>query len=138
MMVKRSTLRICVDSVLERQFDDSKWTNQYPDKISIKNWSCEEVANWAKTHAEIPAEVALIFEETGVNGLELIALGREELEDLGIQEPGELSTVTKAINVLRAKDQNKTIFIDHNPYCFGKIIDQLRVKAMCREEYMAL
>eukprot|EP00957_Ditylum_brightwellii_P085075 6468596-Ditylum_brightwellii.AAC.1 len=43
MIVKRSTLRIIKDSKLERQFDDSAWTDQHPDKLSSKKWSYEEV-----------------------------------------------------------------------------------------------
>eukprot|EP00957_Ditylum_brightwellii_P148486 11305582-Ditylum_brightwellii.AAC.1 len=137
MTVRRSTLRICKGSVLERQFDDSIWTNQHSDKAHAKKWSYEEVVEWAKKHDEIPDEVASIFQKNKVNGLELLALGREELNELGIQRPGTLALVAKAIHSLRNKDQNR-VFVDQRAYCFGKIIDQLRLMALCQENYKPL
>ena len=45
METKRSTLGLCNDSVLAKQFDDPIWVQQ--DKTtSEKYWSCEEVAKW--------------------------------------------------------------------------------------------
>mmetsp|Transcript_1621 Transcript_1621/g.2537 ORF Transcript_1621/g.2537 Transcript_1621/m.2537 type:complete len:289 (+) Transcript_1621:1124-1990(+) len=138
MTAKRSTLRIFKDSQLDRQFDDAIWSKQQTDTPCIKKWSFEQVADWAKHHDEIPDEAAGLFEENKVTGLELLAFGREDLKELGISRPGTLALVIKAIKGLQTKSQCHPIFIDHDPYCFGKILDQLRLKVMLEEEYEPL
>eukprot|EP00957_Ditylum_brightwellii_P139481 10630243-Ditylum_brightwellii.AAC.1 len=65
-------------------------------------------------------------------------MGREDVKELGIRRPGTLALVMKAIKVLQMKSQCSPIFIDHDPYCFGKILDQLRLKVMSKEEYKPL
>jgi len=96
------------------------------------------VADWAKHHDEIPDEAAGLFEENKVTGLELLAFGREDLKELGISRPGTLALVIKAIKGLQTKSQCHPIFIDHDPYCFGKILDQLRLKVMSKDGYEPL
>eukprot|EP00957_Ditylum_brightwellii_P191896 14608117-Ditylum_brightwellii.AAC.1 len=132
MTVKRSTLRIFKDSQLDRQFDDATWPSQNTNTTSVKQWSYEQVVDWAKHKAEIPDEVAGLFEEDKVTGLELLAFGNEDLKEMGISRPGTLALVIKAIKSLQTKSQCHPIFIDHDPYCFGKILDQLRLKAMSK------
>eukprot|EP00957_Ditylum_brightwellii_P208509 15357793-Ditylum_brightwellii.AAC.1 len=127
MTAKRSTLRIFKDSQLDRQFDDAIWSKQQTDTPCIKKWSSEQVADWTKHHDEIPDEVAGLFEENKVTGLELLAFGREDLKELGISR-GTLALVIKATKGLQMKSKNNSIFIDHDPYCFGKLLDQLRLK----------
>ena len=43
MATKQSTLGMCKDSVLAKQFDDPLWVQQYKAS-SVKKWSCEDVA----------------------------------------------------------------------------------------------
>jgi len=105
---------------------------------SIKEWSYEQVADWAKHHDEISDEVVGLLEENKVTGSELLAFGYEDLKNLGISRPGTLALVTKVIKGLRMKSQCQPIFIDHDPYCFGKILDQLRLKAISKEDYRPL
>uniref|UniRef100_A0A6U3TM16 TLDc domain-containing protein n=1 Tax=Ditylum brightwellii TaxID=49249 RepID=A0A6U3TM16_9STRA len=138
MTVKRSTLRIFEDSQLGRQFDGNVWPQQNTKKEVIHDWSYEQVTDWAKSHGDIPDEVANLLEENKVSGSELLALGREDLKELGISRPGTLAVVFKDIKALQRKSQIYPIFIDHSPYCFGKIIDQLRLKVMSKEEYQPL
>mmetsp|Transcript_37611 Transcript_37611/g.55012 ORF Transcript_37611/g.55012 Transcript_37611/m.55012 type:complete len:610 (-) Transcript_37611:354-2183(-) len=138
MAAKRSTLRIFKDSQLDRQFDDATWPDQHTNTPSAKEWSYKQVADWAKQHNELSDDVAALLEENKVTGLELLAMGREDLKDLGIGRPGTLALVMKAIKVLQMKSQCSPIFIDHDPYCFGKILDQLRLKVMSKEDYKPL
>eukprot|EP00957_Ditylum_brightwellii_P172293 13116238-Ditylum_brightwellii.AAC.1 len=62
-------------------------------------------------------------------------MGREDVKELGIGRPGTLALVMKAIKGLQMKSQCSPIFIDHDPYSFGKILDQLRLKVMSEENY---
>jgi len=138
MTAKRSTLRVFKGSQLDRLFDDAVWLQQHTNTLSIKEWSHEQVADWAKRHDGISDEVADLFDKNQVNGLELLALGREDLKEMGISRLGMLALVIKAIKDLQTKNQNRPIFIDHDPYCFGKILDQLRLKVMSKEGYKPL
>jgi len=138
MTVKRSTLRAFKDSQLGRQFDDAMWPGQHGDTPSIEKWSHVQVIDWLKHQAEIPGEVTKLFEETKVNGLELLALGCDDLKELGVHKPGTLALIIRAIKNLKLKSQNCPIFIDHDPYCFGEILDQLRLKVMLEEDYKPL
>jgi len=138
MAIKRSTLRIFKGSQLDRQFDDATWPNQNTNVTSVKQWSYEQVVDWVKHQAEIPDEVVGLFEENKVTGLELLAFGREDLKEIGISRPGTLALVIKAIKGLQTKSQCHPIFIDHDPYCFGQILDQLRLKVMSKDGYEPL
>jgi len=131
MSTKRSTLRLHKDSVLARQFDNTVWTQQGANKnIPIKEWNHEQVVQWAKKRKEIPDEVAEIFEKNKINGMELLAFGREDLRELGINRTGNLAIVNKAIKDLKTENKGNVTFIEQSPYFFGKILDQLRLQAM--------
>mmetsp|Transcript_22363 Transcript_22363/g.32933 ORF Transcript_22363/g.32933 Transcript_22363/m.32933 type:complete len:235 (-) Transcript_22363:299-1003(-) len=122
---KRSTLRFHEDTVLARQFDNTVWT-QHP----VKEWNQEQVIQWAKKHEGISDEVTGILENNEINGMELLALGREDLKEMGIKRTGTLALVMKAIRDLQRESHGNVTFIEQSPYCFGKIIDQLRLQAM--------
>eukprot|EP00957_Ditylum_brightwellii_P013821 1041749-Ditylum_brightwellii.AAC.1 len=80
-----------------------------------------------------------MFEENGVDGLQLLALTRVDLEEgMGIGNTDVMALVMKAIKNLQKMTQDSPIFIDHDPYCFGKILDQLRLKVMAKENYKPL
>eukprot|EP00957_Ditylum_brightwellii_P000374 29418-Ditylum_brightwellii.AAC.1 len=138
MAAKRSTLRIFKDSQLDRQFDDATWPEQHTNTPSAKQWSYKQVADWAKQHNELSDEVASLFEQNRVTGLELLAMAREDVKELGIRRPGTLALVTNAMKGLKMKSQCSPIFIDHDPYSFGKILDQLHLKVMSKEDYKPL
>jgi len=61
-----------------------------------------------------------------------LLFGRDTVkDDLGITRPGTVAVLVDAIQKLREDDaESSTTFIEHSEYCFGKIIDQLRLKAM--------
>eukprot|EP00957_Ditylum_brightwellii_P184972 14087111-Ditylum_brightwellii.AAC.1 len=94
--------------------------------------------DWAKHQAEIPNEVVGLFEENTVTSLECLAFRREDLKEMGISRPGTLALVIKAIKTLQMKSQCHPIFIDHDPYCIGKILDQLCLKVMSKDGYKPL
>eukprot|EP00957_Ditylum_brightwellii_P172389 13124398-Ditylum_brightwellii.AAC.1 len=103
MAVKRSTLRIFKGSVLDRQFDDTVWSRQHYNKKFSIDWNSEQVADWARNHSEIPDKVANLLQSNKVNGLELSALGRDDLKELGITRPGTLALVANAIEGIKMK-----------------------------------
>eukprot|EP00957_Ditylum_brightwellii_P154335 11744673-Ditylum_brightwellii.AAC.1 len=58
MATRRSTLSIFKESQLGRQFDEVIWTTHHKNTPSVKQWSYEQVTDWAKHHDEISDEVA--------------------------------------------------------------------------------
>eukprot|EP00957_Ditylum_brightwellii_P003977 303017-Ditylum_brightwellii.AAC.1 len=58
MTVKRSTLRIFKGSQLERKFDYTTWPKQNTSKNTINDWSYKQVADWVKSHNDIPDDIA--------------------------------------------------------------------------------
>uniref|UniRef100_A0A7S2MT83 TLDc domain-containing protein n=1 Tax=Helicotheca tamesis TaxID=374047 RepID=A0A7S2MT83_9STRA len=131
MSTNRSTLRFYKDSVLARQFDDTVWSQQgSQNNEEIKSWSHEQVVEWAKNHREIPDEVVCMLERNRVNGSELLACDREDLKDTGAPMTGLLALMLKAMMVRQMKSYGNATHIEQSPYCFGKIIDYLRLKSM--------
>ncbi|EJK77849.1 hypothetical protein THAOC_00289 [Thalassiosira oceanica] len=127
MMTHRSTLLQVKDSVLASQFDDSKWTQQV---TSVKTWTPAEVAGWVRNLEGVPDDAAEIFEKNEVTGVELINLGKDELKELGVTRPGTVGILSSQINDLRKASQDSATLIEHSPYCFGKILDYLRMKRL--------
>mmetsp|Transcript_32057 Transcript_32057/g.65819 ORF Transcript_32057/g.65819 Transcript_32057/m.65819 type:complete len:173 (-) Transcript_32057:230-748(-) len=130
MATKRSTLRICDNSVLSRQFDDDVWTKQTNiSHKSILEWTYEDVISWMKGIDDISEDITKNFEENKVAGNQLLALGKDGLQDLGVTQKGLLYFLLKEIKKLEEMDECPVTFIEHSPYCFGKIVDYLRLKA---------
>ena len=129
MMTRRSTLCIAEDSVLAQQFDDSKWTQQNTS-CRVKEWTPEEVGAWAKKIDDISDEVAQIFVENEITGNELLALSMEGLKMIGIERAGTLCLLLEEIKTLKQASQDVATLIEHGPYCFGKILDYLRLKSL--------
>lgn len=134
MATKRSTLRLCEDSALARQFDDSMWKQQgHGSHTPVSNWNPDEVLSWINDIDGVNEEVTTNFRENLVNGNELLALGKDGLEDLGVTRKGTLYLILKEIKKLEQMDECPVTFIEHSPYCFEKIVDYLRVKAAFSE-----
>ena len=129
MVTKRATLRIIEDSVLAQQFDDTKWTEQ-GNGISpkVKEWTPDDVTNWVKQIEGVPDDVASLFRENEINGLELLALNESGLKMLGVERVGTICLLLKEVKSLEQKSQDVSTLIEHSPYCFGKILDHLRLK----------
>ena len=127
LVTRRSTLRAIEDSVLAQQFDDSKWNEQGYSSVRVKKWSSDEVCAWAKNIEGIQEDVGSVFKRNNITGCELLALNMDGLRMLGIERAGTLCLLKKEIETLEKASQVVTL-IDHCPYCFGKILDYLRMK----------
>ncbi|KAL7552051.1 hypothetical protein ACHAWF_015682 [Thalassiosira exigua] len=123
MTTKRSTLQSIEDSVLAQQFDDAKWTEQGCTNLRVKEWTADAVSAWADRIQGIQKDVGASLKNHGVNGCELLALDKDSLSTIGITRAATISLLLKEI-----KDLEKGTLIEHSPYCFGKILDHLRLK----------
>jgi len=134
MTTKRSTLRACEDSILSRQFDDSTWTEQglgsESENIQVNEWTPKDVTSWAQNINNIPGSVANIFAVNQIAGNELLALKKDGLMMLGIERTGTLCLLLEEINKLEKASQDVVTLIEHSPYCFGRILDYLRMKQL--------
>mmetsp|Transcript_39437 Transcript_39437/g.82468 ORF Transcript_39437/g.82468 Transcript_39437/m.82468 type:complete len:799 (+) Transcript_39437:332-2728(+) len=130
MATERSTLLFFEDSVLARQFDDSRWTEQGRTANRVKEWTPGDVFEWAKSIDDISDDVANIFVENQITGNELLALEKDGLLMLGIERTGTLCLLLKEVKKLDKASQDVATLIEHSPYCFGKILDYLRAKRL--------
>eukprot|EP00984_Skeletonema_dohrnii_P034577 scaffold33595_cov95-Skeletonema_dohrnii-CCMP3373.AAC.2 len=132
MTTNRATLMVAEDSVLAQQFDDTKWTEQgNSNSPKVKEWTTDDVTNWVKSIEGIPDSVAGLFWENEINGLELLALDRDGLKDMGVKRVGTICLLLDEIKSLKEKvNQDVVTLIEHSPYCFGKILDHLRLKRL--------
>jgi hypothetical protein len=128
MITRRSTLCVTEDSVLAQQFDESKWMEQGSNVTRVKNWTPDEVNTWAKCIDGLAEDVSIKLYENEITGRELMALNIEGLKMLGIERVGTLCLILDEIKVLRQKSEEIVTLIEHSPYCFGKILDYLRLK----------
>ena len=81
----------------------------------------------AKKIDGISDEVAIIFVENDIIGNELLALNMEGLKMIGIERAGTLCLLLEEIKKLKQASQDVSTLIEHSPYCFGKILDHLRL-----------
>jgi len=137
MVTKRSTLQVADDSVLARQFDDTKWTEQGCTNLRVKEWSPDEVSDWVANIAHIPDDVAALFIEHEVSGSELIALNEFGLKEIGVKRAGTICLLLGEISTLKkTASEDVVTLIEHSPYCFGKILDYLRLKRLHDENFI--
>ena len=130
MVTKRATLCIAEDSVLAQQFDDAKWTEQGCNTPHVKEWTTEDVTSWVSKIDDISEGIANIFKENEITGNELLSLGKDGLLMLGITRTGTVCLLSEEIETLKKASQDVATFVEHSPYCFGKILDYLRLKHM--------
>ena len=123
MATKRSTLGMCKDSTREKQFDDPLWT-QKDKKTPEKQWSCEEVAKWVIAIEGMPENVGDTFVMNDVNGAALLAMRQGDFKGIVMTKKGPLALLLKETASLCTKD----IFVEHNYYFFGNILDTLRLQ----------
>ena len=125
MTTKRSTLRVFEESVLARQFDDTTWTDQ--NGCKVKEWTPTEVYEWVGKIEGIPDTVAVLFKENDITGRELLALNMEGLKMIGIERAGTLCLLLEEIKEMKRASQDTAPLFEQSPYCFGKLIDHLRL-----------
>eukprot|EP00985_Skeletonema_marinoi_P018453 scaffold10306_cov75-Skeletonema_marinoi.AAC.14 len=128
MAAKRATLLAVEDSMLAQQFDDTKWTEQGCDNVRVKKWTPAQVGEWVRSVDGLQEDVSNLFIENEINGSELLALDRDGLKDIGVKRAGTICLLLKEIKQLGKASQDVVTLIEHSPYCFGKILDFLRVK----------
>ena len=90
MATKRSTLGLCMDSVLAKNFDDPLWVRKDNTK-SVKQWNCEEVTNWVTKIEGMPDNVGATFLEKYVNGSALLDMQEENFKASGVSKVGPLT-----------------------------------------------
>ena len=130
MVTMRSTLCTAKDSVLAHQFDDSKWTEQGCNAPRVKEWTPEQVSTWAKSVEGLPEDVSIILYENEITGRELLALTRDDLKMMGMKRVGNVALLLKEIEKLEKASRDIVTLIEHSPYCFGKMLDHLRLKQL--------
>jgi hypothetical protein len=128
MATSRATLLLSEDSVLAQQFDDTKWTEQGSASPRVKDWTPDEVTNWVKSLKDVPDDIATLFRENEIKGSELLALDKDGLKMIGVKRAGTICILLKEIKQLEEASQDTATLIEYSPYCFGKILDYLRLK----------
>ena len=128
MATRRDTLLIAEDSMLAQQFDDTKWTEQ-GSAPKVKEWTPDDVSKWVQNIEDVPDDVAQLFVKNEIKGSELLVLNRDGLKDIGVQRAGTICLLQDAIGKLKKETSKEVVtLIEHSPYCFGKILDHLRMK----------
>jgi hypothetical protein len=89
----------------------------------------DEVSNWTKSVKGMQEDVSNLFIENSINGTELLALDRDGLKDIGVKRVGTICLLLEEIGAMKEKVKKEAVtLIEHSPYCFGKILDFLRLK----------
>mmetsp|Transcript_16 Transcript_16/g.39 ORF Transcript_16/g.39 Transcript_16/m.39 type:complete len:644 (-) Transcript_16:115-2046(-) len=97
----------------------------------IHEWTHEDVIAWMNCLKGIPDAVISIFDENQISGVELTALGKQGMIDLGVTRTATVYVLLNELKKLEdANDakHNPEILITHSAYCFEKIIDHLRLE----------
>ena len=115
---ERNTLQVFPESVLARQFDDTTWT----ENNCVRDWTPEDVNSWVKKLEGVPDDAAEKIKQEKITGRELLSLGLEGLKMIGIRRPATICLIYEEIKKL-----GTVTFIEHSPYCFGKLIDFCRM-----------
>jgi len=132
MSIKKATLSLYKESAFAKQFNDPVWMKGATDASElVKKWNPNEVATWISSIGGLSEDTAKTLIDNEMNGAELLSLNFETLKFFGITRPATLALVTEEIKELRKGDHSRGVLIEQSPYCFGKILDQLRLRAMC-------
>lgn len=89
-----------------------------------------------KSIEDVPDEVAQLFLENEIKGSELLALDRDGLKDKRV---GTICILLDKISALkREASQGVVTLIEHSPYCFGKILDYLRLSILALWDWLGI
>jgi hypothetical protein len=130
MITTRATLCWINDSVLARQFDDSRWTEQGCNGPPVNEWTPDQVSTWARNVNGLPEEVGVMLYENEINGRELLSMSIDSLKVMGLKRIGTVALLLKEVAKLEITNRDIVTLIEHSPYCFGKILDYLRLKRL--------
>ena len=128
MVTSQRSLQLCAESSLASRFSISEQDEEACDSKTIKEWDTEDVVAWLNRTDGISETVVISFEENEVSGRELLALGREGLMELGVTKIGTVYLLLDEIRKLETSSHDSVTLIEHSPYCFGKILDYLRLE----------
>ena len=81
--------------MLARQFDDTVWTSQGSSRAPISKWTNEQILSWIASVDGVSPEIVESFCENKITGAQLLALGKEGLDDLGVKQKGVLYLLLK-------------------------------------------
>ena len=96
----------------------------------MKEWTPDQVTTWARDIEGLRENVSVMFYDNEISGRELLALCRDEMKMICIKRAGTLALLLKEIEKVEKSSQDVVTLIEHSPYCFGKILDYLRVKKL--------
>lgn len=130
MVTTRATLCAMKDSVMAQQFDDSKWTEQGSDGPLVDEWTPDQVSTWAKSIKGLPEDVGIVLYENEITGRELLAMNIDSLKMMGLKRADTVALLLKEIEKFERTSQDVVTLIEHSPYCFGKILNYLRLKQL--------
>ena len=71
-----------------------------------------------------------ILKENEITGSELLFLNMEGLKMIGVERAVTLCRLLGEIQALKQSMSDVVTLIEHSPYCFGKILDYLRLKQL--------
>jgi len=135
MSINKATLNLFKESVLAKQFNDPNWAKEerhtYASDL-VKKWRPNEVSKWISSIDGLSTDASKLLSKHNMNGNELLALDCETLKMFGITRPPTLALLTKEVRELQKEgDHRESVLIEQSAYCFGKILDHLRLRAMC-------
>merc|ERR1719162_105324 len=132
MSIRKDTLCLCKESVLAKHFSDPLWVKGVSDGVkSVEKWNEKEVATWISNIDGLSEDAAMILKNQNMNGIELLSLNSNWLMLMGITRLPTLELLAKEIRNLKKGGQGEGFLIEQSSYCFGKILDQLWLHALC-------
>eukprot|EP01043_Picozoa_sp_COSAG02_P038348 COSAG02_NODE_2948_length_7680_cov_7.843029_3_plen_840_part_00 len=133
--VKLSTLTQVEESMLGAKFRET-WTQKDAAADDPKLWDVERVIEAVLQVKGVPESIADSLREEEINGEDLLALDHDGLKELGCKKLGARSRLMERIRELRQAatggGATKSQLVEYSHYSFSKIIDQLRLRAMCQ------
>jgi len=92
--------------------------NPHQQSLSPRDWDNTQVVAWVKNKKRLSSDVSEYF--SNITGGELLAMGREDIKDLGIRNPGTVALLVENIQKLLEEDNKMSApLIEHSKYCFG-------------------
>jgi len=131
MSIRKDTLSLCKESVLAKHFSDPLWVKEVGHGVKlVEKWNKKEVATWISNIDGLSEDAAMILKNQNMNGAELLILNYKWLKLMGITAVSILELIVKEIRNLKKGGQVEGFLIEQSSYCFGKILDQLRLHAL--------
>ncbi|KAL7515761.1 hypothetical protein ACHAWX_000838 [Stephanocyclus meneghinianus] len=128
MATSRSTLQLIGESRRAAQFSKAKVKAQGADPKPLQDWNYEDVVSWLNQVEGISESIVKEFSDNLVTGRELLSFDIEALKDFGVTRKGTAYLLLNEIKKFKKASSASYILVEHNAYCFRKVIDQLRIE----------